>query len=117
MPKKEHAQIVNQTTSSTTDLRQIINGVFDAEHVENDLFGNVLMSKSVMNFLGSNSGFKKAIQSAGFLNFQDTANPKLNKSKTIGLTKPQAEQQISQRSNTSSTTVLISDKITALSPS
>ena len=117
MPKKEHVQIVNQVTSSMMDLQPITNDVFDAGNVKNDSFGNVLMSKNGTNFLGSNSGFKKAIQSAGSLNFPATAHSKLSESKIIGLNNYQSTIGISLKSNTSSTTALISDETTALSPS
>ena len=117
MPKKEPVQIVNQITSSMTALQQIINNVFGVDNAESDLSGNVLMSKNVTNFLGSNSGFKKAIQSGDSQSSRDTAHSKSNKSKIIGLSNSQSIIRTSLRSNMSSTTALISDETTALSRS
>ena len=115
MPKKDHALIVNQTTSSTTALQQIINNVFGVDDAESDLSGNVLMSKNVTNFLGLNSGFKKAIRSGDSQNSLDTAHPKSSKSKIIGLTNFRNATATSLKSNMSSMTALISDETTALS--
>ena len=114
MPKKEPAQIVNQTTSSMTALQQIINTVFGVDNAESDLSGNVLMSKNVTNFLGSNSGFKKAIRSADSRSSQDTAHSKSRKSKIIGLINFRSTTATSPKSNMSSMTALISDETTAL---
>ncbi len=117
MPKKEHAQVVNQTMSSATALQQIINNVFSVDDAKSDLSGNVLMSKNVMSFPGSNSGFKKAIRSGDSQSSQDTAHSKSSKSKIIGLSNPQSIMRTSLKSNTSSTMALISDETTALSRS
>ena len=117
MPKKEPVPIVNQTTSSMMDLRPTTNNVSDVEDAKNDSFGNALMSKNVTSFLGSNSGFKKAIPSADFHSFLDTAHSKSSKSKIIGLNNFHSATRISPTSNMSSMTALISDETTALSPS
>ena len=85
MPKKEPVQIVNQATSSMTDLRPTTNNVSNVEDAKNDSFGNVLMSKNVTSFLGSNFGFKKAIPSADSQSFPDTAPSKSSTLKMIGL--------------------------------
>ena len=117
MPKKERAQIVNQAMSSATALQQVINNVFSVDDAESDLSGNVLMSKNVTNFLGSNSGFKKVIPSGDSQSSRDTAHPKSSKSKIIGLSNPQSTIWTSLKSNMSSTMVLILDETTALSQS
>ena len=114
MPKKEPAQTVNQRTSSMMDLPPSANSVFDAGDAGNVLFGNVLMSKNVTNFLGSNSGFKKAIRSADSRSSQDTAHSKSRKSKIIGLINFRSTTATSPKSNMSSMTALISDETTAL---
>ena len=117
MPKKEPVQIVNQVPSNMTDSQPITNDVSGVGNVKSDSFGNVLMSKNVMSFLGSNSGFKKAIPSVGSHSFRDTAPSKLSKSKIIGLSNFQSTTRIWPKSNMSSMTALISDETTALSPS
>jgi len=117
MPKKEFALIANQTTLTTMVLRQIINSVSAAGDAINALFGNALMSKNVMSLLGSNYGSKKAIPLADSQNFPDTAHSKSSKSKTIGLINFQCPTPISQPFDTHSVTALISETITALSPS
>ena len=104
MPKKEPAQIVNQTTSNTTALRSFANDVSGVVDAKSDLFGNVLMSKNVTSFLGSNSGFKKAIPSADSPNFLATAHPRSNKSKIIGLPNLPSTISISPKSSTPSMT-------------
>ena len=115
MPKKEPVPIVNQRTSNMMDLRQITNNVSVAEDVESILFGNVLMSKNVMSFLGFASGFKKAIPSEDSQNSRDTAPLKSSKSKTIGLCSFQSTTPTSPKSNISFMTALISEETTALS--
>lgn len=117
MPKKEPVQIVNQATSSVMDLRQITNNVSGAGNAGSDLSGNVLMLKNVTSLPGFNFGFKKAIRSGDFLSFPDTAHLKLNKSKIIGSINLQSAILTLPQSNMPFTTVLISEKVTALSPS
>ena len=117
MPKKEPVQIVDQAPSSLMDLQPITNDVSGVGNAKSDSFGNVLMSKNGTNFLGSNSGFKKAIQSADSPSFPAIAPLNSSKSKIIGLSNFQSATRISPESNTSSMTVLISDETTALSPS
>ena len=117
MPKKEPVQSVNQTMSIMMDLRETINNVSDVDDAESDLFGNVPMSKSVMNFPGSGSGSKKAIPLEDSLGFPATAPSRSSKSKIIGFINPPTLAPISPESSTSSTTGLISDEITVLSPS
>lgn len=115
MPKKEPAQIVNQPTSAVTDLREITNNVFDAAHVKNDLFGNVTMLKNVMNSLGFDSGFKKAILFGDFQSFPVTALSKSSKSKIIGLINFQFSTPTFHKLNTFFTTARILAKTTVLS--
>ena len=117
MPKKEPAQIVNQTTSNSTDLRSFANNVSSVADAKNDSFGDVLMSKNITCFLGSSSGFKKAILSVDFPRSQATANLKSSKSKIIGFSKSRCAKPISRKSNTCFMTVLISAKINASSQS
>ena len=117
MPKKGHAQIVNQTISSVTDSQLFTNNVSSAANVKNGSFGSAPISKNVTNLPGSASGFKKAIPSAGFQNCQDTAHLKSNKSKTIGSIKHQSTIPIFLKSHTAFTTVLTSGKTTASSQS
>lgn len=114
MSKKELVQSVNRATSNMTDLRQIINSVFNAANVENDSFGSASMSKNVTNSLGSISGFKKVILFEDFHNFRGIAHPKSSKSKTIGSTKFKNLTRIFQAFNTSSMTALISAETIAL---
>lgn len=117
MPKKELALIVNQPLLTRTELRQITNDVSGVGNAISALSGNAVMSKNVMNFPGSNSGFKKAILFGDFQNSPDTALSKSSKSKTTGSINSQGTTPISPTSDTSSMTALISERITALSPS
>ena len=117
MPKKELVQIVNQAISNKTGLHQMTNNVFDVNDVRSASFGNVSMSKSVTNFLGSSSGFKKAILSVDFQRYQVIVNSKSSKSKIIGSNKSHREKPISRKSNTRCMTELISAKTNALSRS
>jgi len=117
MPKKEPAQNVNQMMLDLTDLPQITNNVSGVGDAETALFGNAWMSKSAMNSHGSNSGSGKAIRSADSPGFPATAISKSNKSKIIGLRNAQSATRISPRFDTSSMMGLISEEITASSPS
>ena len=113
MPKKEHAQTVNQTISNVMDSRPIISNVSDAGAAKSDSFGNVLTSENETNFPGSSSGSKKAILSADLHSFPDTANPKSNESKMTGFVKSQNTALISQRSATFFMMAPTSEKTTA----
>ena len=115
MPKKEPAPIVNQTISNTTDLPSFANDVSGVADAKNDSFGNVSMSKNITSFLGSNSGFKKAIPSADSHSFLATAHPRSSKSKIIGLTNLPSAISISPKSSTPFVTAPTSAKITASS--
>ena len=117
MPKKEPVQIVDQVTSSMTDLRPITNDVFDVVDAKSDSFGSVLMLKSVTSFLGSNLGSKKVILSEGLLNSPVTVLPRSNKSKIIGFINRPNKRPISLPCDTSFMTALTLAETTALSPS
>ena len=114
MPKKELAQSANPATSNTMDLLKTTNNVFGVDSVKNDLFGNVLMLKNVTNFLGSNFGFKKAIPSEDSHSFPDTAHPKSDKSKIIGLASTQQASQTFRKSSTFFATAPISEDTNVL---
>ena len=114
MRKKDHVPIVSQATSNATVFHQTISNVSDATNAKEGLSGNVLMSKNAMNSLGSNSGSKKAIQSAASLNFPDTVHLKSSKSKIIGLNSCQSGALTYLKSATFSMMVLTLDETTAL---
>ena len=115
MPKKRHAPIADQTTSNAMDLQPFVSSVSNANTAKNDLFGNALTSKNETSFPGFNSGFKKVIPSADFLNFPDIANPKSSKSKIIGFTNLQSTISFFPKSSTPFMTEPTSTEITASS--
>ena len=117
MPKKEPVQIVDQVTSSMTDLRPITNGVFDVVDAKSDSFGSVLMLKSVTSFLGLNSGSKKVTLSGDLPNSLATALPRSNKSRIIGFIDYLNKTPISLLCSMSFMTALTLAETTALSPS
>ena len=115
MSKKDRAQDVNQAMLGLMDLPKVTSSVSDAGNAGSDLFGNGLMSKNVMSFLGSGSGFKKATLSEDLPNSRTIAPPRSNKSKIIGSINHRNETPFSLPYDTSFMTELTLAETTASS--
>ena len=115
MPKKDLVQDAGQMMLNVMDSLETISNVSDAGDAGSDLFGNALMSKSVMGFPGSNCGFKKVIPLGGSPSSPATAFPRSNKSRITGSINRLNKAPISLPCGTSFMTAPTSAEATALS--
>ena len=113
--KKSIAFIVMRLTLKSMAKHQKTNNGFGVMPVEKLSFTKERTINTFVNDVGLNFGFKKAIPSAGFHSFPDTANLKSSKLKIIGFIKHPSTIPTFLKSNTRFTTALTLEKITASS--